>query len=103
MEVAGSLLDLVGNTPLVRLGRIGRDLECDLLAKVELVNPGGSVKDRVAMAMIADAEQRGLLRTGGTIIEATAGNTGVGLARLVNWFGRHAPGISRASRSATPL
>ena len=75
-----SLLDLVGNTPLVRLGRVGRDLECDLLAKVELFNPGGSVKDRPAVAMIDAAERDGLLRPGGTIVEPTSGNTGVGLA-----------------------
>src|SRR5215207_6743609 len=80
MDVADSLLDLVGDTPLVRLGRVGRDLECDLLAKVELVNPGGSVKDRVAVAMIDAAERDGLLRPGGTIVEPTSGNTGAGLA-----------------------
>src|SRR3954470_17546707 len=80
MDVADSLLDLVGDTPLVRLGRVGRDLDCDLLAKVELVNPGGSVKDRVAVAMIDAAERDGLLRPGGTIVEPTSGNTGAGLA-----------------------
>ena len=80
MDVADSLLDLVGNTPLVRLGRVGRELRCDLLAKVELVNPGGSVKDRVAVAMIDAAERDGLLRPGGTIVEPTSGNTGAGLA-----------------------
>ena len=80
MDVADSLLDLVGNTPLVRLGRVGRDLECDLLAKVELFNPGGSVKDRPAVAMIDAAERDGRLKPGGTIVEPTSGNTGVGLA-----------------------
>lgn len=80
VEVADSLLDLVGNTPLVRLGRVGADLECDLVAKVELFNPGGSVKDRPAIAMIDAAEQAGLLVPGGTIVEPTSGNTGVGLA-----------------------
>src|SRR2546423_3005013 len=80
MDVADSLLDLVGNTPLVRLGRVGRDLECDLLAKVELFNPGGSVKDRPAVAMIDAAERDGLLGPGGTIVEPTSGNTGAGLA-----------------------
>ncbi|MFI5052752.1 MAG: cystathionine beta-synthase [Acidimicrobiia bacterium] len=80
MEVANSLLDLVGNTPLVRLGRIGRDLRCDLLAKVEMFNPGGSVKDRPAVAMIDAAERDGLLAPGGTIVEPTSGNTGAGLA-----------------------
>src|SRR5206468_9375949 len=80
MDVADSLIDLVGNTPLVRLGRVGRDLECDLLAKLELLNPGGSVKDRPAVAMIDAAERAGLLKPGGTIVEPTSGNTGVGLA-----------------------
>ncbi len=80
MEVADSLLDLVGNTPMVRLGRVGAGLACDLVAKVELFNPGGSVKDRPAVAMIDAAERDGLLRPGGTIVEPTSGNTGVGLA-----------------------
>jgi cystathionine beta-synthase len=80
MEVADSLLDLVGDTPLVRLGRIGRDLRCDLLAKAEMFNPGGSVKDRPAVAMIDAAERDGLLEPGGTIVEPTSGNTGAGLA-----------------------
>src|SRR4051794_15689558 len=69
MEVAGSLLELVGNTPLVRLDRVGRDLSCHLLAKLELMNPGGSVKDRPALAMIEEAERTGRLKPGGTIIE----------------------------------
>jgi cystathionine beta-synthase len=80
MEVAGSLLDLVGDTPLVRLDRMGRDLSCHLLAKLEFLNPGGSVKDRPALAMIDAAEADGRLRPGGTIVEPTSGNTGVGLA-----------------------
>lgn len=80
MEVADSLLDLVGNTPLVRLDRMGKDLSCHLLAKLEFLNSGGSVKDRPAVAMIDAAERDGLLRPGGTIVEPTSGNTGVGLA-----------------------
>jgi cystathionine beta-synthase len=80
MDVAGSLIDLVGDTPLVRLDRIGRDLECTLLAKLEQLNPGGSVKDRIALGMIEAAERDGLLKPGGTIVERTSGNTGVGLA-----------------------
>ena len=80
MEVSDSLLDLVGNTPLVRLDRIGRELNCHLLAKLEFLNPGGSVKDRPAVAMIDAAEAAGLLKEGGTIVEPTSGNTGVGLA-----------------------
>jgi len=80
MEVADSLLDLVGNTPLVRLDRMGRDVSCQLIGKLEFLNAGGSVKDRPAVAMIDAAEQAGLLREGGTIVEPTSGNTGVGLA-----------------------
>ncbi len=80
MEVSDSLLDLIGRTPLVRLDRIGRELDCQLLAKLEFLNPGGSVKDRPALSMIEAAESAGLLRPGGTIVEPTSGNTGVGLA-----------------------
>ena len=80
MNYADSILDTIGDTPLVRLQRVAADLPVTVLAKFEAVNPGGSIKDRVGVAMVADAEQRGLLRPGGTIIEATAGNTGVGLA-----------------------
>ncbi|MXW41941.1 MAG: cystathionine beta-synthase [Acidimicrobiia bacterium] len=80
MEVADSILDLIGNTPLVRMKRVGEGLSCDLLAKLEMLNPGGSVKDRPAIAMIDAAERDGLLKPGGTIIEPTSGNTGVGLA-----------------------
>lgn len=80
MDVVGSVLELVGNTPLVRLDRVGRDLPCPLLAKLEHLNPGGSVKDRPAVAMIDAAERAGLLKPGGTIVEGTSGNTGVGLA-----------------------
>ena len=82
MDVADSILDLVGNTPLVRLRRIAdaEGLACTLLAKVETVNPGGSVKDRAAIAMIDAAERAGLLQPGGVIVEPTSGNTGSGLA-----------------------
>jgi cystathionine beta-synthase len=80
MEIAESVLDLIGETPLVTLGRISAGLSTPVIAKLELFNPGGSVKDRPALAMIDDAERRGLLAPGGTIIEPTSGNTGVGLA-----------------------
>jgi cystathionine beta-synthase len=75
-----TILQSVGRTPLVRLRRLTEGLRCSVYAKVESLNPGGSVKDRVGVALIAEAERRGWLRPGGTIIEATAGNTGVGLA-----------------------
>src|SRR5438128_7692481 len=79
-EIADSLLDLVGNTPLVRLRRVTDGLHCQIVAKLETTNPGGSVKDRPAVAMIDAAEREGLLAPGGTIVEPTSGNTGVGLA-----------------------
>jgi cystathionine beta-synthase len=75
-----SILQSVGRTPLVKLRRLSEGLQPSVYVKLEALNPGGSVKDRVALAMIAEAERRGWLRPGGTIIEATAGNTGVGLA-----------------------
>ena len=75
-----NVLELVGRTPIVRLDRLGRDVPGQLLAKLEFLNPGGSVKDRIGMAMIEAAEQDGRLRPGGTIVEPTSGNTGAGLA-----------------------
>ena len=80
MEIHDSVLDLVGNTPLVKLRRMSEDLRCPVVAKIEAVNPGGSSKDRPAIAMIDAAEQAGLLKPGGTIVEPTSGNTGIGLA-----------------------
>src|SRR5580700_48171 len=83
MQVHDSLIELVGNTPLVRLHRVTEELGAgapDVLAKVEYFNPGGSVKDRIALRMVAAAEASGELRPGGTIVEPTSGNTGVGLA-----------------------
>jgi cystathionine beta-synthase len=80
VEIASSLEELVGNTPIVRLDRYGADLACTLTAKLEFLNPGGSVKDRAAIAMIDAAEASGALQPGGTIVEGTSGNTGVGLA-----------------------
>src|ERR671911_415876 len=75
-----TLLDLVGSTPIVRLDRIARDVQPQLLAKLEYLNPGGSNKDRIGLAMIEAAEREGKLRPGGTIVEPTSGNRGVGLA-----------------------
>lgn len=77
-----SIDQLVGNTPLLELKNIEKDLDVRILAKLESFNPGGSVKDRVALAMIHDAEEKGLLTAGGTIIEPTSGNTGIGLAAI---------------------
>jgi cystathionine beta-synthase len=80
MPVFDSILDAVGRTPMVRLARLARGLAPSLLAKVEYLNPGGSVKDRIALAMVERAEREGQLRPGGTIVEPTSGNTGAGLA-----------------------
>jgi cystathionine beta-synthase len=80
MDVAGSVIELFGHTPMVRLDRTARALECTLLAKLEMFNPGGSSKDRIALAMIEAAERAGRLRPGATIVEPTSGNTGTGLA-----------------------
>ncbi len=81
-RIADSALDLVGNTPMVRLGKIAPAGAAELLAKLESMNPAGSVKDRIALAMIEDAEQRGVLKPGDTIVEPTSGNTGIGLAMV---------------------
>ena len=89
MSAAASLVDRIGHTPLVRLARIGRDLSTPLLVKCEHLNPGGSIKDRIARAIVREAEASGALRPGGTLIEATAGNTGVGLALLAAAGGYH--------------
>src|SRR3954449_301866 len=80
MQYVNSLLELVGNTPLLKLRKTTGGAKPLVLAKVEYLNPGGSVKDRIALRMVEDAEAAGLLRPGGTIVEPTSGNTGVGLA-----------------------
>ncbi len=79
-KVAATILDVIGHTPMVRLNRITRDVPATVLAKLETFNPGNSIKDRMAIRMIEDAEKAGLLKPGGTIIEGTSGNTGMGLA-----------------------
>jgi cystathionine beta-synthase len=79
-QIADSLVDLIGDTPLLRLNRVTDGLTCTVVVKLEMLNPGGSVKDRPALAMIEQAERAGLLQPGGTIVEPTSGNTGVGLA-----------------------
>ena len=79
-RIHDSILSAVGNTPVVRLGRIGRDLDQELYGKCEFLNPGGSVKDRIGVRMLLDAEQQGRIKPGDTLIEPTSGNTGIGLA-----------------------
>ena len=80
MNAAPDVLRLIGNTPLVRLNRASDETGCEILGKCEFMNPGGSVKDRAALSIVEDAEAQGLLTPGGTIVEGTAGNTGIGLA-----------------------
>ncbi|MCC6522663.1 MAG: cystathionine beta-synthase [Polyangiaceae bacterium] len=80
MAILDSVLDAVGHTPLVRLTRIGRDLPCELCGKLEFMNPGGSVKDRIGVRMLLEAEKSGRIKPGDTLIEPTSGNTGIGLA-----------------------
>jgi cystathionine beta-synthase len=80
LDIQDNILGTIGHTPLVRLSQIGRGLACTLVAKVEFFNPGGSVKDRIALNIIAAAEREGRLKPGGTVVEATSGNTGAGLA-----------------------
>ena len=80
-KIASSILDAIGHTPMVRINRITRGVVlADVVAKIETFNPGNSIKDRMALRMIEDAERAGLLKPGGTIIEGTSGNTGMGLA-----------------------
>lgn len=84
MDVRNGFIDSIGNTPLIRLGRVSDATGCEILGKAEFMNPGGSVKDRAALAIVKDAEAKGLLRPGGVIVEGTAGNTGIGLALVAN-------------------
>ncbi|MBT5487680.1 MAG: cysteine synthase A, partial [Deltaproteobacteria bacterium] len=85
--IRSDFLDAVGNTPLIKLRKASELTGCNILGKAEFMNPGGSVKDRAAKAIVLDAEARGLLRPGGVIVEGTAGNTGIGLALVANSLG----------------
>jgi cysteine synthase A len=82
MDIRDGFLGTIGNTPLIRLAGPSRETGCEILGKAEFLNPGGSVKDRAALYIIRDAERRGTLRPGGTVVEGTAGNTGIGLAHI---------------------
>ncbi len=84
MTVRRDFVEAIGNTPLIRLNRVSDATGCEILGKAEFLNPGGSVKDRAAWGIIKDAEEKGLLRPGGVIVEGTAGNTGIGLALVGN-------------------
>lgn len=87
MTIRDGFIGTIGNTPLIRLEGPSRATGCDILGKAEFLNPGGSVKDRAALAIIRDAERRGVLKPGGTVVEGTAGNTGIGLALVGNALG----------------
>jgi cysteine synthase len=82
MEIRAGFEGAIGNTPLIRLAKLSRETGCEILGKAEFLNPGGSVKDRAALYIIRDAEKRGALKPGGTVVEGTAGNTGIGLAHI---------------------
>jgi len=84
MAIRDGFAGAVGNTPLIRLNGLSRDTGCEILGKAEFLNPGGSVKDRAALYIIQDAERHGTLKPGGTVVEGTAGNTGIGLAHICN-------------------
>src|SRR5207244_611802 len=84
MDIRDGFIGTVGNTPLIKLRRASEETGCTILGKAEFLNPGGSVKDRAALYIIRDAEERGTLRPGGVIVEGTAGNTGIGLALVAN-------------------
>ncbi|SBT54664.1 cystathionine beta-synthase [Micromonospora narathiwatensis] len=87
MQYYDNVVELIGNTPLVRLRNVTEGIQATVLAKVEYVNPGGSVKDRIALRMVEDAERAGILKPGGTIVEPTSGNTGIGLALVAQLKG----------------
>src|SRR5688500_12764930 len=84
MQVFANSIDAIGRTPLIRLARASELTGCNIFGKAEFMNPGGSVKDRAALFIVKDAEERGLLKPGGVIVEGTAGNTGIGLALVAN-------------------
>jgi cysteine synthase A len=84
MDIKDGFVGAVGNTPLIRLNSFSEETGCEILGKAEFLNPGGSVKDRAALYIIEDAEKKGLLKPGGTVVEGTAGNTGIGLAHICN-------------------
>ncbi len=84
MDIKTGLINTIGNTPLIRLNSFSEETGCHILGKAEFLNPGGSVKDRAALYIIKDAEDKGLLKPGGTVVEGTAGNTGIGLAHICN-------------------
>ena len=89
MPVRNNVIDAIGHTPLIRLQHASKATGCEIYGKAEFLNPGGSIKDRAALAIVRDAEARGVLKPGGIIVEGTAGNTGIGLALVANALGYH--------------
>ncbi|MYI71279.1 MAG: pyridoxal-phosphate dependent enzyme, partial [Synechococcus sp. SB0673_bin_10] len=90
MGMTDGFVEAIGNTPLIRLRRLSEATGCQILGKAEFMNPGGSVKDRAALGIVQQAEASGALVTGGTVVEGTAGNTGIGLAHICNAKGYRA-------------
>src|ERR1035441_6948430 len=84
MKIRNGIIETIGHTPLIKLKRASEETSCTILGKAEFMNPGGSIKDRAGRQMILEAEARGELRPGGLVVEATAGNTGIGLALVAN-------------------
>ena len=103
-RIKKELTELIGGTPLLELSRLSKkhDAKAQIIAKLEYFNPGGSVKDRIALAMIEDAEAKGILKPGAVIIEPTSGNTGVGLARCTSLYFKLAQWFRRCSWSNFP-
>src|SRR6202043_2202808 len=103
MDIRDGFNGSVGNTPLIRLRRASEATGCTILGKAEFMNPGGSVKGRAGLAIIADAEQSGALREGGTIVEGTAGNTGIGLTLVGNARGYRSVIVMPETQSAEKI
>jgi len=108
MSLSDGFIGAIGNTPLIRLEHLSDETGCEILGKAEFMNPGGSVKDRAAKWIILDAEKRGVLKPGGTVVEGTAGNTGIGIAHVCNARGYNASSSCRtikrrrSTRSSKP-
>ena len=103
MIVAQDRAQAVGNTPLIKLKAASEETGCEILGKAEFMNPGGSVKDRAALGILLEAEEQGLLAPGGTVVEGTAGNTGIGLTHLCNARGYRALIVIPDTQSAEKI
>jgi cysteine synthase len=103
MDIKHGFIEAIGNTPLIRLNSFSDETGCEILGKAEFLNPGGSVKDRAALYIIEDAERSGLLKPGGTVVEGTAGNTGIGLAHICNAKGYHCLIVIPETQSAEKI